>query len=219
MGEHAASDVTGSYANLSPGGATPMRRALELARSNNWVSDASDPLDATRSKNVLLVTDGQPNCLTSSDYRQEDVDGTVTAAGALLAAGVRVFVVGFGNGVTPGTLDLIAEAGGTDNQGDPAHRYYQANNGTELQAALLAIGSAVVTCDLVLTDQPADPTRIYVVVNGTALVRGDPNGFLYDSATNTVKLQGSACTALEGSSQPTMQVIFGCPPGGGPPIL
>jgi hypothetical protein len=219
MGVHTAGEVTASYASLSPEGATPMRRALELALANDWVSDASDPGDASRSKNVLLVTDGQPNCLTGNDYQQEDADGTVTAAGALFAAGVRIFVVGFGDGVDPDTLDRIAEAGGTDNQGDPAHRYYQANNGAELEAALLAIGAAIVSCDLVVSGHPADPTRIYVVVNGTALERDDPNGFTYDAATNTISLTGSACAGLQTSSQPTLQVIFGCPPGGGPAII
>jgi hypothetical protein len=218
VGDHTAAQVTASYSGVSPAGATPMTRALELAKTNNWYSDTSDPDDATRSKNVLLVTDGQPNCL-NGDYQNDDADGAVAAAGALFAGNVKVFVVGFGNGVDPDTLDRLAEAGGTDNQSDPAHRYYQANNGAELQAALLAIGSAIVTCDLLLTDHPADPTRIYVVVNGTPLVRDDPNGFVYDSATNTVKLQGTACSTLQGSSQPSMQVIFGCPPGGGPPIL
>ena len=218
IGDHTAAQVTAAYAGISPAGATPMTRALELALTNGWVNDATDPNDATRSKNVLLVTDGQPNCL-GGNYQNDDADGAVAAAGALFAANVKVFVVGFGNGVDPATLDRLAEAGGTDNQADPAHRYYQANNGAELQAALLAIGSAIATCDLLLTDQPADPTRIYVLVNGTPLVRNDPNGFVYDAATNTVKLQGTACTTLEGSSQPSMQVIFGCPPGGGPPIL
>jgi hypothetical protein len=219
MGEHTSAEVQASFAGVSPGGATPMTRALEVARTSGWVSDSADPSDATRKKNVLLVTDGQPNCLTPQDYRDEDPDGAVAAAGAFEAAGVPVYVVGFGNGVSPATLDLLAEAGGTDNPNDAAHRYYQANNGTDLEAALLAIGSAIVSCDLAVTDRPADPTRIYVLVNGTALVRDDANGFTYDSATNTVHLTGTACTALKDSAEPDLQVIFGCPPGGGPPII
>jgi len=219
MGEHTSADVAASFAGVSPGGATPMRRALEVALASGWVNDPTDPLDATRSKNVLLVTDGQPNCLDPSDYRQEDIDGAVAAAAATFATGVRVFVVGFGDGVDPVTLDRLAEAGGTDNPGDPDHRYYQADDGGELEAALLAIGSSVVSCDLALTGRPADPTRIYVVTDGAPLTRDDPNGFRYDEATNTITILGDACEALRASALPNLEVIFGCPPDGGPPIL
>jgi hypothetical protein len=219
MGVHTSADVAASFAGLSPAGATPMRRALDVARESGWVNDATDPLDASRSKNVLLVTDGQPNCLDPDDYMQEDLDGAVTAAAATFAAGVRVFVVGFGDGVDPVTLDRLAEAGGTDNPGDPDHRYYQADSGAELEAALLAIGSSVVSCDLLLTGRPADPTRIYVVTDGTPLDRDDPNGFRYDDASNTISVLGSACEALQAAALPNLQVIFGCPADGGPPII
>jgi len=219
MGVHTTADVTGSFAGLSPAGATPMRRALDGAREGGWVNDATDPLDASRSKNVLLVTDGQPNCLDPDDFMQEDLDGAVNAAATYFATGVRIFVVGFGDGVDPVTLDRLAEAGGTDNPGDPDHRYYQADSGAELEAALLAIGSSVVSCDLLLTGRPADPTRIYVVTDGSPLVRDDSAGFHYDDASNTITILGTACDALQASSLPNLQVIFGCPADGGPPII
>jgi hypothetical protein len=219
MGAHVSADVAASFAGLEPAGATPMRRGLEVARTDGWVNDAADPLDASRSKNVLLVTDGQPNCLDPGDYSQEDVDGAVAAAAAFFAAGVRVFVVGFGDGGDRATLDRLAEAGGTDNPGDPDHRYYQATGAAELEAALLAIGSSVVSCDLALTGRPADPTRIYVVTDGAPLTRDDPNGFRYDETTNTITILGTACDALQASALPNLQVIFGCPEDGGPPII
>jgi hypothetical protein len=219
MGVHTSAEITASYAGLSPAGATPMRRALEVSLDSGWVDDPTDPLDASRSKNVLLVTDGQPNCLDPRDYRQEDVDGAVAAAAATYATGVHVFVVGFGDGVDPDTLDRLAEAGGTDNPADPAHRYYQADSGADLEATLLAIGSSIVSCDLLLEGRPADPTRIYVVTDGTPLVRDDASGFHYDDATNTITILGDACDALRASALPNLQVIFGCPADGGPPII
>jgi len=221
MGDHTATEFQASYAGESPAGATPMRLALERPRTEGWLDDASDPDDATRSKNVLLVTDGQPNCAEGheNDYNYSDLDATVAAAEALHAAGVFIWVVGFGNGVDQDALNLLAETGGTDNPNDAANNYYQADNAQELEDALLAIGAQVTSCTLELAGMPADPTRIYVLIGGTPIVRDDPDGFIYDEATNTIVLQGAACDAVKVQPPPTVDVIFGCPPDGGPPII
>ena len=65
------------------------------------------------------MTDGDWNCRTS--FNQSDCDGDpgepddrpAPAAAALLAAGVRVHVVAFGDGTTSASLDNIALSGGT----------------------------------------------------------------------------------------------------------
>jgi hypothetical protein len=217
MGDHTEAQITASYGNAAPGGFTPTALALTTARTQGWVNDPSDPDDATRSKNVLLVTDGKPNC-TLPDELDTDAQPAIDAAAAFEAAGVPVFVVGFGDGVDATILNDIAEAGGTDNPADAQNRYFQANNAAELEDALLAIGNLVVDCTLQLQDVPADSTRIYVVVGGTAIVRDDADGFVYTSGTNSVTLQGAACDALKNSTSPQIEVIFGCPPDGGPPI-
>lgn len=62
IGAHSTNEFQASYDGELPAGATPMRLALEYPRTEGWLDDASDPDDASRSKNVLLVTDGQPNC-------------------------------------------------------------------------------------------------------------------------------------------------------------
>ncbi len=218
MGDHTTAQIKASYASASPGGFTPTALALSTARSMGWMSDSTDPENATRAKNVLLVTDGQPNC-TAADPITTDAQPAIDEAAALKAAGVPVFVVGFGSGVDATILDDIAEAGGTDNPGDPNHRYYQANNGTELEAALLSIGNQVIDCKLSVQDTPADPTRIYVLLDGAPLTRDAADGFVYDAASNTVTLQGAACAALHAASAPAVKIIFGCPANGGPPIL
>ncbi|MBN1771560.1 MAG: hypothetical protein JXB32_09880 [Deltaproteobacteria bacterium] len=132
---------------------------------------------------------------------------------------VQVRVAGFGYGVDPDTLDRLAEADGTDNPGDPDHGYCQAANGGELAAALLAIGASVASCELVLTGRPADPSRIHVVTDREPLVRDDPDGFTDDETSNTITILGGACDALWTSALPNLQMIFGCPVDGGPPIV
>jgi hypothetical protein len=218
MGAHTAAQIKASYAGSAPGGFTPTAAALTTARTSGWLDDASDPQDATRSKNVLLVTDGLPNC-TLEDERDTDAQPAIDAAADYLAAGVKVFVVGFGDGVDADILNDIAEAGGTDNPADAQNRYFQANNGTELEAALVSIGALVVDCKLNLEDVPADPSRIYVTVDGVAMVRDAADGFVYDAGGNSVTLQGAACEALKSSASPDLQVVFGCPSDGGPPII
>jgi Mg-chelatase subunit ChlD len=209
VGDHSAAEFQASYAGESPSGYTPMRRALERPRTQGWLDDASDPDDAARSKNVLLVTDGVPNCAVGheSDYEHLDIEPTLDQAQQLHDSGVTIYVVGFGEGVDASTLNQLAEKGGTDNPSDTENRYFQANSGAELG------------CTLTLAGRPAAPERIYVLLGDTPQVRDSPDGFVYDEATNTIELQGAACDAVKSASPPVITVIFGCPPDGRGPII
>ncbi|HEY3449569.1 MAG TPA: thrombospondin type 3 repeat-containing protein [Myxococcales bacterium] len=217
LGEHTAAQIKQTYSTVNPGGYTPAALALQTVHSSRWLTDAADPLSAQRRKGVLLVTDGQPNCdpgaQSQTETTAEAAQATIDAAAVLHAEdGALVFVVGFGSGVTPATLNSIAEAGGTDNPNDAANRYYQANNGAELQQALLDIASVLVSCDLALGSVPPAPDRLYVTSNGVQLPRDDPNGWSYDAARNTITVNGTACDALKSSATPTIEVKFGCAP-------
>jgi hypothetical protein len=205
MGDYTAAQLRASWAGMTASGNTPMATALRFIRENGWVNDPTDPNDAARAKAVVLINDGAPNCTGNS---AADV---VIQAGLLYAQSTPVYVVGFGSGVTPSTLNSVAEAGGTDNPDDPNNRYFQANNAGELEAALSLISSLLITCDFVLGETPPDPSRIYVVANGVPLVRGDPDGFTYDPATNTVTLVGAACDNLENVQAGEVEIVLGCP--------
>lgn len=216
MGSHPSATIQASYQGVTPDGYTPAALALQTARQQDWVSDASDLLDAQRSKIIVLITDGFPNCLAGV-ADDDDPDGPVNEAGALSALGVPVYVVGFGAGVDPANLDDVAQAGGTDNPNDPDHFYFQADNGTELEDVLLTIGSLIASCDLSLAGTPPDPTRIYVTLDGTPLVRDDPDGWRYQATPNRVRLLGGACDTLQNDPTAEFEVIFGCPPPELPP--
>jgi hypothetical protein len=221
LGQNSAADFKASYGSpLAPGGFTPIRLALETVGTQSWLTDASDPSSATRSKNVLLVTDGQPNCKLGSEGNANvsDLDGTVTAAGQLHATGADIYVIGFGDGVDPDGLNQIAQAGGTDNPDDMTNRYYDANNAQELEDALASIGAQVGSCTVSLAGMPGDPSRIYVKLGVMNLVRDAADGFHYDAASNTIELKGAACDAVLNPPAPDVTVIFGCPVGGGDPI-
>lgn len=221
VGEHSATAFQASYSNEDPDGYTPMRLALEYPRTEGWLNDASDADDAKRSKNVLLVTDGQPNCAEGheSDYNYSDLDATLEQAKLLHDSGVAIHVVGFGDGVDTDALNQLAERGGTNNPNDATNRYYQADNAQELESALLDIGLQVGSCTLELQGKPGDPTRIYVLLDNAPLERDSANGFSYDGATNTIELKGTACDTVKTPPGASVKVIFGCPVDGSPPVI
>jgi hypothetical protein len=204
MGDWTAAQIKASYAGISASGSTPMQQALQRVRENNWVHDPNDPKNDFREKAVVLITDGQVNCSGSAS-------GVANQAALLHAQGIPVYVVGFGSGVSASALNEAAAGGGTNNPNDANNRYYQANNSDQLVQALETIGSLLVTCELELGDVPPDPQKVYVVVNGTAVGRNDPDGFTYDPNSNTVTLTGDACDVLMNDQNPDVQVVFGCP--------
>ena len=60
---------------------------------------------------------------------------------------------------------------------------------------------------------------LHAPIGGAPTVRDSADGFVYDATNNTIALQGAACDAVKQQPVPTVQVIFGCPPDGGPPIV
>jgi len=109
---------------------------------------ASDPRAACRSYNIILVTDGEDTC--SLDPGNDPV----TAAAAAYAAGITVYVVGFGTGFSD-SLNRMAVAGsGGKNSA------FIANNRADLAASLgdIIVNSIPVprcNCDATCYDEAA----------------------------------------------------------------
>lgn len=115
--ENTATAIMNKINSVSPDSNTPIGRTLVAVNQYSGIHDSA------RLNFVILITDGQPNC---------DPDATnysIKAAGALYASGVKLFVIGFGSGVNPTTLNNMANAGGSGT-------YYQADNQQQLQSAL-----------------------------------------------------------------------------------
>jgi cysteine-rich repeat protein len=142
-----AAGLRSTVANLPPppaGGngsaviGTWTKGALQSALTVVQNTRARNPADTKRVYEVVLMTDGDWNCRAS--INQSDCDGDpgepddrpAPAAAALLAAGVRVHVVAFGDGTTSASLDAIAQMGGTGTALDAA-------SPNELTAALSSI--------------------------------------------------------------------------------
>jgi hypothetical protein len=178
---YVASDVEVAYANSDTTGSTPTASALNASR--NYLLG----LALTTPVYVLLITDGMPNCTTSP------TSDTLSAARALKNAGIKVYVVGFGNAVTSGNnkalLDEVALEGGTNSS-------YSVTNRAELaQALALIAGNASNCCRDVCTDGATQCSG----VGAKQTCRMDPvvgcTNWVKESCASMTACSGGACQA------------------------
>ena len=127
-----AATILAKLGGTGPLGGTPTTVSLQAAKSY------LDGLSDGRKKYVLLITDGMPNCIASCPTCLDSANA-VGAVTALRGAGYLTYVVGFGSGVDPTTLNDMASAGGTARAG--ATRYYSASDQATLTTALDAIAT------------------------------------------------------------------------------
>jgi hypothetical protein len=121
---HVAIDVDGASqidawfdANDAAGGATPLISTIE------WMSEHVEVIWGAVPENgyLIVMTEGADTCrcdqpdgsISEADYRDCLVEGLGEATQALLAAGIRTYVIGYQYGDAPEALNAIAENGGT----------------------------------------------------------------------------------------------------------
>jgi hypothetical protein len=243
-----ASDISLAISNVqsfSPGGTGGGTPTGPTLTSLQGYSDLQDP---DREDFALLLTDGLPNCNENNplDYTVDadacqctlaspgqctaepkrgclDLPATVAATQALLGAGVKTIVIGFGaetgTGSAPQVLNEVALAGGfprtcpngansecglndtcnvatkTCNQA-----YYQAGNSAQLLGVLGAIRDRVVVgdpCVRQLEAIPSDPALLVVSINGAGI---DPGADTWTYDSGIVRFHGALCTQLQNST-------------------
>ena len=184
-------------ATAGPNGSTPIGDSLDSYRSYVGLQDAG------RQNFILLITDGEETC---------GGDGE-TAAGALFAQAppVRTFVVGFGSGVDPDSLNAMAVAGDTALANGPPF-YYQADNAADLNMALDDIGGAVLSCTYTLSGTPNDPDDVYVHFDGTTVPRdaSHAGGWDYDPLTGLITFYGTSCDSLRAGAIMDLVIVNAC---------
>lgn len=198
VGPSTATEITNALNTTVPGGSTPLAAALALARTQAALKDP------VRAKYVLLVTDGAESC--------DPTDGAaVNEVKKLADAGVKTFVVGFGTGVDPNTLNGMAFAGGT--MKSTGTWYYQAHKPDELDAALASIAAGAVGCDYKLSKTPPDIAKIYVYVAGVLQARNPSHtgGWDYSAATGKLTLYGATCDTVSKNPSTKVTIVYGCP--------
>ena len=166
--------------------------------------------EPTRPHYAMLVTDGkQAGC---------EVDGgdagTEATIAAMLAAGVRTYVVGFGDAVDAPQLARLALAGGGALPDAPY--YYQADDAVGLAAALHAIAAAAVPCTVAVPTAPddLDVGQLHVFFDQVTELPHDPtmtDGWTYDAASKTLTFVGATCATLQAGGVTEVDAIYACP--------
>jgi hypothetical protein len=212
-------------------GGTPATRGIELAFDH--VSTLVDGLP----QYIVLVTDGAANCRADAASQHERFESydpqLLPLVEAALAAGVPTFVVGIdikdelSPDLTDGSpnsintyqeLNTLAVAGGRP-KADPSERFYNANDQTQLSAALTEIAGAVVSCVISLAPAPTFPSFVELNIGGVDFGKGmvsdcdAEDGWRYvDDSFTVVELCGQACSLFKQSG--SLNASYKCPPSG-----
>jgi Mg-chelatase subunit ChlD len=200
------------------GGGTPTRPALEGALSylSGWASQHPE-----RKPVLVLATDGEP---VDCDLNTPQDAANVAATALNGPHEIRTFVIGVGSSLD--SLNLVAQAGGTD------HAFLVDTGGDvakDFADALDEIRGTAASCDFSIPEassgtDPIDPTKVnvsYIPNGSTTPTRvlqtsmSDPNncdsngGWYYDDPTSPtmIKLCDATCQSL---SSGAIQVEFGC---------
>jgi len=201
-----ATAIRTSLDSKTSGGNTPTAAAIDQAR----LDFTTTPPPAGSPPIIVLATDGEPNSCNQNLSQAQYNAASVTAAGAAYAANIPVYVLAISaNQTLLNHLQDVANAGQGHVQGQPNIPYYPANNATQLAAAFQTIINGVISCDLKLTsgiDQTSAMNGV-VSLNGMALTYGVDWTLV---GSDTIRLMGSACTMLKGSSNPAVSATFPC---------
>jgi hypothetical protein len=211
-------------------GGTPATRGIELAFAH--LSTLADGLP----QYIVLVTDGAANCRSDAENHQARFESydpdLLPRVDSALVAGVPTFVVGIDikdelspeltdgspNSVnTHQKLNALAVAGGRP-KADPSERFYNANDHTQLSAALTEIAGAVVSCVISLAPAPTFPSFVELNISGEDFGQGmvsdcAEDGWRYvDDSFTVVELCGQACSLFKQSG--SLNASYKCPPSG-----
>lgn len=195
----------------SPTGLTPTRDALVAARGYFAGQPASD-----HARNVVLATDGGPNCNTMLDgntctcsvpglCRPDlclDDQRTLAAVAQLAADGVPTYVIGIaatGQPLLESLLDRVALAGGRPNRG--THAYYSVRTSGDVATAFDTIQRVVAACVFRVPDvvRAAGGVGVTVSADGVVLPQDTTraNGWAL-TAPDELSVFGPACDMLRG---------------------
>jgi hypothetical protein len=205
MGTYTEQQLITAVNRLSPGGGTPMDSAVRDIRQNNRTSDPTDPLDADRAKAAILIGDGAPNNCDCNGYSNCTTGVTRELERLYSEREVPTFIVGFN--FATNVFNDFAAAGRTDAPGP--NRYYLADDGDSLAAAIQDIANLLVQCRYSLQPPPEDPNLLWVSINGDYI---DRSQYTYDPNTQELALSDAACAQLRQVNDESvgLEIVAGC---------
>lgn len=207
-GPSSAASIIASLHPTAPSiGHTPVRAALSLAQS-----ELSQDKYATMPKYVVLITDGAPNCASSSPgsfWKREDPSDTVTE---MSTEGITTYVVGYqlskseSDGIVPWDVaNNMAVAGGTESFRDVA-------DGVALTAELADIRAQVVPCSFELDAAPrGGETYVRVTIDEQDFELAT-DWSLQEEQTVALDEEGAACQLLRDGAEHSVNIQVECEP-------
>jgi hypothetical protein len=213
IGLNTAPAIATALGAAGPGGSTPTAVAMTLG--GDYLASLTTP----NPRFIVLVTDGQPNCVNGNG-NGDDSPAAIAAVAAQAARGYGTFVIGVAtasDAMASATLTNMSTAGMHARAGTP--NYYVVNNTAELVAALGTISTQVTSCTFTLASPPPDPNNVLVLADGKTVpkdVLPTDNGWTYGAGMTSVTLTGSYCQDVLNSVIQNVEVLFGC--GGITPI-
>ncbi len=179
-----AGPILSLFVTREPGGGTPIAGAMEAVRV---------PATLAKSKSIILITDGEPNCNASLDpltctctqgttgfppmCPQPDVclddRRTVRAVENLRTdAGITTHVVGFATiARSSATLDSMAVAGGAPRMGSP--RFNSAETKEQLTEVLTGISEREKNCTWTVLTRLEPKDMLEIRLDGQPVPEGD----------------------------------------------
>ena len=157
---------------------------------------------------------GPFNCCEPPDGFREnclDAEPSKTAAAALRAAGIPVYVIGLpGAARYASVLDGLAVAGGTAREGTPKYFAVDAANEAAMLTSLKQVAAKIVaTCEFALKEPPKDASLVNVYLDDVVLPFDPANSWSIDGTT--VTLLGDACARVTRGDVLDVRIIVGCP--------
>jgi hypothetical protein len=203
---------TSANGGVLNGSRTPTRAAVTAAAA--YLGDLTD----RGTKQILLLTDGTPNCsATSADAAADDSVATVQAIADARTRGVSTIVVGIATAGGPAdkALSDMAVAGGHARTGaSPA--YYPVSNLADLKSVLTPLITTPADCVVSVPPPPtADgpPRDISLRANGTPIPfdAGHRAGWDWTDMTWTsVRIYGPVCDELLAGHIASVTIDFYC---------
>jgi hypothetical protein len=202
-------------ANHEPnGGATPLYCAMNKLLDPAYVTRFGAP-DAT--SYMIAITDGSDNCgdgcctgLTQKCIATAQEFAALTQK--IVAAGIRVFTIGFGTGVSAQELNAIAKNGGTG-----FNTYFNAEDQAGLQDIFDTIAQSVVSCvyDIDSPSAQSDPDKVNFYFDDVVVPYDEDCaqgvGWTWTDDTHTaVEFCDQACEQLQGGGVSDISAKFGC---------
>jgi hypothetical protein len=186
-----------------PGGFTPLKEGLQQAQM------ALSSATLTGITSVVVVTDGDPNCMWDAAVSQQIVTGWN-------AMGIKTYVIGLPGTTGAGNMVLnqLAMAGGTG-------QYIPANDPSTLQMNLSMIATETVmagfdSCEITINPPAEAPEKLHLVVTEGGMDQDVARDLADDYKWNIngdgslVTLEGRLCDDAMSGRFAALRFEFGC---------